>query len=468
MCSRICRVNSGGLEVIRWMIINAFLTTFLATLPGGVAKAWDSSELLVSAWGEKTENWSKIQTSNVPVYGLLIKDGKAYRFARFSTVPDPSQAWVHLPSRRPTWNTHTRYCAYRLFGRRTCPRYAPNQLMDRDLSVIGATIGGLLSLGLVPLTQGVGASFEFEEKAYQRAVAEALKNSHIDAAALEELSSAWKILKTREAEGARLVDTATYNVTVKGTGNGALKDVSAKGLVEPVLQYPWIGQNGLSTDTFKIFHDNIKAMAEKFKNKPLNDFVPLTSVCPGKRGQRVVAEAACVQTVVKWERSSIVVTGSMEVKKWKLVTPRFVRFSNSDLNVDYDQGMVTFTNKMSKTTDVVSVSLNFFGKSAGARLAGRRLQSLSSGRFVGFVNNGSIRDIEEGMPVVAPEALEEEVRILARADYLVGLLTMKDFSVGHELTGSELIRSELEQLQEVGKPLPVSILDREYVAYVLK
>lgn len=455
--------------MIRLMVISAFLTTLLVILPGGVARAWDSSELLVSAWGEKTDNWSKIQTSNVPVYGLLMREGKLYRFARFSTVPDPSQAWVHLPSRRPTWSTYTRYCAYRLVGQRTCPRYAPNQFMDRDLSAIGATIGGLLSLGLVPLTQGVGASFEFEEKAYQRAVAEALKNSHIDALALEELSSAWKVLKAREAEGAKLVDTANYNVAVKGTGNGALKDVSAKGLVEPVLHYPWISQEGLSADTFNILHANIMDMAEKFKNKPLSEFVPLTSVCPGKRGERVVAEAECIHAVARWEKSSsIVVAGSMEVKKWKLVTPRFVRFSNSDLNVDYDQGMVTFTNKMSKTTDVISVSLNFFGKSAGARLAGRRLQSLSSGRFVGFLNNGSVREIEEGMPLVAPEALEEEVRILARADYLVGLLTMREFSVAHEFTGSDLIRSELEQLQEVGRPLPVSILDREYVAYVLK
>lgn len=454
--------------MIRRLVRAVFLPALLVILPCGVSTAWDNSELSVSAWGEKTDNWSKIQNSNIPVYALLVKDKKTYRFSRFSNVPDASQAWVHLPSRKPTWNTYLRYCAYRLIGQRTCPTYAPNQFMDRDVSFIGATIGGLISFGLVPLTQGVGASFEFEPKAYQKAVDEALKNSNVDPAALEALSVAWATLKSREAEGDKLVDTANYSVKVTGTGNGALKGISAKGLVEPALQYPWAGKNGLGFDTYKDFHDTITTMADKFGRKPLNEFVPLASVCPGKRGERVVGEAVCTQTVASWEGSRINVTGDMEVTKWKLVPPRFVRFDSDEMNMDYDQGMVTFTNKSPKSMDVVFVSIDFFGKQASARLVGKRLQRLSSARFVGFVSNGSIRTIEKGMPVVTPEALEDEVRILARADYLMGLLTMKDFSVAHELKGSELIRSELEQLQAVGKPLPVSILDREYVAVSIK
>lgn len=450
--------------MIRRLVRAVFLPALLLILSGGVATAWDSSELSVSAWGEKTDNWSKIQSSNTPVYALLVKDRKTYRFARFSTVPDTSQAWVHLPSRKPTWNTYRRYCAYRLFGQRTCPRYAPNQFMDRDVSFIGATIGGLISFGLVPLVNGVGVSFEFEPKAYEKAVEEALKNSNVDPAALDTLAAAWATLRSREAEGDKLVDSAKYNVTVKGTGNGALKGISAKGLIEPVLQYPWISKSGLGSDTYKEFHETIMTMADKFRRKPLNEFVPLASVCPGKRGERVVKEAVCTQTVAKWEGSRIVVTGDMEVTQWKLVPPRFVRFSSDEMNVDYDQGMVTFTNKSPKSMDVVFVSLDFYGKKASGRLVGKRMQSFSSGRFVGFVSNGSIRNIEENMPVVTPDALEDEVRMLARADYLVGMLTMKDFSVAHELKGSELIRNELEQLQTIGKALPVSILDREYVA----
>lgn len=455
-------------EVIRRLVTTVFLPALLAVLPVGVAQAWDRGELSVSVWGETTENWSKIWTSNVPVYGLLVKDGKTYRFARFSTVPDPSQAWVHLPSGKPTWNTFTRYCAYRPFGQRTCPRYAPNQFMDRDLSVVGATIGGLFSLGLLPLTQGVGASFEFDYKAYRDAVAAAMNNSHVDAADLEKLAGAWAVLRAREAEGDKLVDTATYRVAVKGTGDGELKGISAKGLVEPVLQYPWISKDGLGADTFKEFHDTVVTMADKFGRKPLDEFVPLVNACPGKRGERVVAEAVCTQAVAQWNGGRLVMTGDMEVKKWKLVLPRFLRFSNDDMNMDYDQGMITFTNKLSKSMDVISVTLNFYGKSSSARLMGRRLQNLASGRFVGFVSNGSIRAIEEDMPVVMPNALEHEVRILATADYMVGLLTMKDFAVAHKMKGSELIRSELEQAQAIGKPLPVSILDREYVAATLK
>lgn len=454
--------------MIRRLAKNVFVMALLVFMPAGVVSAWDSGELSVSAWGEKTDSWSKIWTSKIPVYGLLVKDQKTYRFARFSTVPDPSQAWVHLPSRKPTWNSRNWYCAYRPFGQRTCPRYAPNQFMDRDLSVIGATIGGLLSFGLVPLTQGVGASFEFEEKAYQKAVSEAFQNSTISTPDMEKLARAWAVLKARELEGDKLIDTAIYSVAVKGAGEGALKGISAKGLVEPELQYPWVSKNGFGADTFQAFSEIVVAMAEQFGRKPLNEFVPLVSVCPGKRGERVVAEAVCAESVTRWDGGRIVMTGAMEVKKWKLVPPRFLRFSTDDLDVDYDQGMVTFTNKTPKTAEAISLSLNFFGKSASARFAGRWLKSLSSARFVGFVHDGSIRAIERDMPVLTPDALEEEVRILAKADYMVGVLTMKEFAVAHEMKGSELIRAELEQLQAVGKPLPISILDREYVAAAIK
>lgn len=446
------------------ILVKLMASLLLVILSSAAAVAWDNSELSVSSWGVKTENWSKIRNSNVPVYGLLVKDKKTYRFARFSTIPDPAQAWVHLPSRNPTWNTYHRSCFYRLIGRRTCPKYADNQFMDRDLSVIGTTIGTLISAGIVPLMNGVEASFDFEPKPYQKAIDAALKNSNIDAVALDKLSNAWAVLKAREAEGNKLIDTANYNVSVKGTGNGALMGVSAKGLVEPVLQYPWVTKTGLEFDNFKDYHDAVITMAEKFGGSPLSEFAPLVSVCPGTRGERVVKEAVCTQTISRWENNRIVLSGSMDVLKWKLVPPRFLRLSNDDLSIDYDLGMITFTNISPKGIDLASLSFDFFGEKASGRLVGRRLNSLDAGRFVGFISNGGIRAIEESMPTILPDDLENEVQILVTAYYAFGFVYMRDFSAEHKMKGSELIKAELDQLQAVGKLLPVSMLDREYVA----
>jgi hypothetical protein len=38
-------------------------------------------------------------------------------------------------------------------------------------------------------------------------------------------------------------------------------------------------------------------MKEEFGRKPLNEFVPLVSACPGGRGERVVAAAVYTQSI---------------------------------------------------------------------------------------------------------------------------------------------------------------------------
>lgn len=446
------------------LALGVFLKALALMLLSGSLHAWDKSELTASAWGISTENWTKIRTSNIPVYGLLEKDSnKQFYFAKFSTTPGLSEAWVHLPSRKPTWATYTHYCTYKLFGARTCPRFNKIQFMDRDIDAF-SVIGGVMSLGFFPLIQGVNADFEFDGAAYRKALTQAFKNSEVDPQAMVRLSAAWDVLKSREAEGGKLVDTATYNVAVSGTGSGALKGVSAKWLVEPDLQYPWVTKGGSTFDTFEEFHNTIVGMADSYARKPLHEFVTLASSCPGKRAEHLIKVALCKQVSAQWVAGKISMEGAMEVKKWKLPMPRFTRFSSEDMNIDYEQGMLVFTNRSQKGMDVMSVNVNFMGQRGSAILAGKRMNTNESGRFLGLLQNGTIRSMEQEVREVEPYRLDEMVFMLVQADYIYGFMQRRKFSVKHDLKGAELIRNELDQLQRSEVPAPVSISDREFVA----
>lgn len=440
--------------------VNLLVTLIL--LGSGTVSAAEMSEYDIQAWGLTEYYWPAVAKSRIPLYGLLKKEGKQYRFVRFSTMANINEPWIHLPSRKPTWNIGRSYCRYAIFASRSCPSYEPSQFMKRDLEYIGSTLGGLLTLGLMPLINGVPANFRFDERGFNKSLKDAYKAAGIDAEKILQLTSAWEILSARQKEGDFLVEKARYNVSVDGTGETALKGISAKWLVAPSLSYPWLPQEGLTDNDFPAFTQHILGLSQQYARTPLKDIAVLGKACPDARASALVMKADCSGVTVSWHEQGLTLDGGMAILQWRLPMPQQLTFDSASLRINYDNGALIVRNKALATLTLSTLGLEAFDQHASVPLQRTTIMKGDKAFYLGFVDNGKVRGMELQSPVLTPAELSQKYVIRAHATYNVRIFLPEVFSIKQELVASDTIRSELEAIQK--GEVRLSIDEREYIA----
>lgn len=433
------------------------LSLLLASLP---AHAADPGEFDVHAWDLKADYWPAVADSPVALYGLLGKQDGRYRFIRFATRPVPGEPWVHLPSRRPTWYTGYSHCVYAPFRARSCPRYGKAHFMSRDVHYYTTIVGGLITAGLLPTFAGVPAEFRFKEKKFSRALRRAYDDAGLGDDTLARLRADWDALYARELEGEGLVEKAAYEVTVGGTGQGALAGVSARWLTAPTLAYPW---REIAETTVAAFATRLAEAAAAQRGKPLRELATLGIACPHARAREFVAEADCSGVLPDWKGEGLHLGGAMAVRQWRLALPRTLAFDSDAIRIDYDNGALMVRNKGLKQLRLNALELEAFGRRFRHPLQPAPIYQGASKGYLGFVSGGAIRALEAAAPVLGPDELDRQFTVRAWASYGMDFMrTAEIFADTEDFDAATALRQQIDAVQ--GGQRRQSIGEREAVA----
>lgn len=424
------------------------------------AHAREAGEFDVSAWDMTVDYWPAVARSPVPLYGLLARQDGRVRFVRFATAANPAEAWVHLPSRRPAWYTGQSVCRYALFKRRSCPRYTAAQFMDRDVHHVWGAFSALATLGMSPLFNGIDADFSFKKKKFEKALVAAYQDAGLDDAMLERLRADWERLYSRELEAASLVEKARYDVSVEGSGDGALKGVSAKWLVAPELRFPW---RDLSAGSAGELAQQLAEAARQYGSAPLQGFAKLGLACPHARASEFVGKADCSGVTPAFSGNGLVLSGRMNVEQWRLALPRQMRFEEATVRVDYDDGALIVHNKALNQFNLLSIRMDAFDAAAFTHLQPTGIRMGGSARYLGFASNGGIRRIEGAAPLLSAADLGKEYVARVSGTYSQGFLRFPEaFNLVQNLSAAQVLREQIEAVQKGAVRQPID--EREAVA----